>query len=66
MVYVAVSGVDCEGCYILGVYKNKNDARKVIQEKLTDYEGILVKKTSEDNYEIGGYRYLTVLEHKVL
>lgn len=66
MVYIAVSGIDCEGCYILGVYKNKDDARKVIQEKLSDYDFMSVKKISEDNYEISGYRYLAVLEHKIL
>ena len=45
MVYIAVSGIDCEGCYILGVYKNKDDARKVIQEKLkVDYDFMSVKK----------------------
>lgn len=64
-VYVAVSGVDCEGEYILGVYNNSDNARKAILEYIKDNEYRHIEKINDDYYVINGYRYVSVKEYIV-
>lgn len=64
-IYIAESGVDCEGGFILGVYYFQEDARKAILEHIKDCEYEKIRKVNDDFYEIGGYRYISVRKFTV-